>query len=169
MSSQGALLLSIPLKNGKNSQQKITDVLIDNDSTWNINHLRSIKSCYGKSPYFDFYFSRIKAVLDLKHNFLFDLNLSLINTIINLLNIEEAIEMSTSYLKKMSVDFEDKRNALSPKTKDGRIDSDLNFKQYDQVFSDQIKFEPNLSILDLLFCLGPEAPLYLKSIYNKSN
>jgi hypothetical protein len=33
---------------------------------------------------------------------------------------------------------------------------------YPQVFSDKIEFIPNASILDLLFCMGPSANIYLK-------
>ena len=38
------------------------------------------------------------------------------------------------------------------------------FKEYVQVFGNKFGFLPNLSILDLLFNLGPETKTYLNSI-----
>ena len=40
----------------------------------------------------------------------------------------------------------------------------LSHKSYHQVFSDRLPFTPNLSIIDLLMNLGPEATDYLKKI-----
>ena len=39
---------------------------------------------------------------------------------------------------------------------------DIANQVYPQVFSDKIEFLPNCSILDLLFCIGPSANIYLK-------
>ena len=38
------------------------------------------------------------------------------------------------------------------------------FPEYNQVFSEKHTFQHNLSILDLLFCLGPESIIYLKKV-----
>ncbi len=40
-------------------------------------------------------------------------------------------------------------------------DADFQPKEYWQVFRHKHGFLPNLSILDLLFCMGPEAIFYL--------
>jgi hypothetical protein len=39
---------------------------------------------------------------------------------------------------------------------------DKNFVKYNQVFEDRTAFQPNLSILDILFCEGPETNSILK-------
>jgi WbqC-like protein family len=38
------------------------------------------------------------------------------------------------------------------------------FPEYIQVFSDRNPFFPDLSILDLLFCLGPKSVDYLRGL-----
>ena len=53
---------------------------------------------------------------------------------------------------------------------------DLRYKKWDdlqdhssyvQVWEDKFGFTPNLSILDLLFCMGPESISYLRKIEQK--
>ncbi len=60
------------------------------------------------------------------------------------------------------LDALDMRNKILPKNfqKDRE-----NWKpRYPQVFEDRVGFQPNLSILDLLFCEGPNAINLLNSI-----
>jgi hypothetical protein len=40
-------------------------------------------------------------------------------------------------------------------------DPEFQPRSYWQVFQHRYGFQPNLSILDLLFCMGPEAVFYL--------
>jgi hypothetical protein len=54
--------------------------------------------------------------------------------------------------------FEDARNKWKPTN----FQEDASVK-YFQVFEDRIGFQPNLSILDLLFCEGPNAIYLLKN------
>ena len=166
LSSQGKLILSVPLKGGKHNNTNIRDVEIDYSEPWVLNHLRAIKSCYGKSPYFEFYFEDIKGILEKNFHLLVDLNSNLIEHFSHLLGIGKEILFTDAYLKRYENPWVDKRNLISPKHKYfDRLNTDFRFTNYDQVFSDEVAFEPNLSILDLLFCRGPEAILYLKDIY----
>jgi hypothetical protein len=41
-----------------------------------INHWRTIFSCYGKSPFFDYYSTDLEKLLGERHLYLFDLNLA---------------------------------------------------------------------------------------------
>ena len=70
-------------------------------------------------------------------------------------------EYAGTYTFALSEDYPlDYRNSFSPKVpypSEG-------FPPYYQVFDDRQPFMPNLSIIDLLFNLGPEAKDYLKRI-----
>ena len=168
LSSQGSTSLSVPLKSGKNNQKRITEVLINNEEKWALNHLRSIEACYGKSPYFDYYFHLCRTILQQSHNKLFDLNKIFISTFAEILGVEEKIEYSSEYLAHPQENIDIKRDFISPKKKNqAQLDTLFDFKPYDQVFSEEQQFAPNLSILDLIFCQGPEAVLYLAKIIKK--
>jgi len=99
---------------------------------------------------------------------LFTLNHEILNTCFKILDIDKGIQFSSEFLLVPRDNIDLKRDFISPKNKHRpRLDSYFNFSIYDQVFSDQRPFEPNLSILDLIFCLGPEAPRYLANTIRK--
>ncbi|GLR15451.1 WbqC family protein [Portibacter lacus] len=165
MSAQGRLALSVPLSSGKNNQLPIIDVGINNDENWALNHLRSIESCYGKSPYFEFYYHYFVDILSRKHQFLFKLNLEIIELFYKILGIEKKIVLTNKFIDGDETNIDLKRDFISPKSKyQDQLSQEFIFHQYDQVFMEEQPFEPNLSILDLIFCMGPEAPLYLAKI-----
>ena len=72
LAANGILNLSIPLKKG-NSQKSIKDVRISYYDNWSREHIMTLKSAYGSSPYFEYYFDRLEKILRTKHEFLFDL------------------------------------------------------------------------------------------------
>ncbi len=166
LSSQGPLTLSVPLMKGKNNQLNIKKVKIDNQTHWQLNHLRALKSCYGKSAFFEFYFDDIEAIYKQSFDFLFEVNTAFIITINKLLSIPPP-NFTDQYQKEYRPEC-DKRGFVSPKAKhQQRLHGQFTFSIYDQVFCEQQAFVSNLSILDLLFCMGPESVIYLKSIYNQ--
>lgn len=167
LSSQGPLTLSVPLKKGKNKQLSVREVRIDYTSDWIKLHLSTLQSCYGKSAFIEHYIQQLAKIYQSKPEFLFDLNLRLISTINKWLNLTNEIELTDAFYMLYNDGIMDRRNFISPKLQfKGILNSDFTFTPYEQVFSENMPFQPNLSILDLLFCQGPEAVLYLKRIYN---
>src|SRR5215216_1327217 len=53
--SNGLIHLSIPLVNGRSQKIPFKDVRISYREKWQLNHWRTITSCYNKSPYFEYY------------------------------------------------------------------------------------------------------------------
>jgi len=153
LTSQGVETLSIPLQKGKNHQAPIQDVRISYDEPWQNKHLHSIKSAYGKSPFFEYYYSDIEKILLKKPSFLFDLNVSSTEFILEKLKVNINLIFTDEYQK---VPSNDTVISWSPGLK-------ANSNSYTQVWSDRFKFIPHLSFLDLLFCTGPEAIQYLLS------
>jgi len=154
----GRQRLSCFLKSGKNEQQSIREVQLSYKEAWHKQHWNSIKTAYGNAPYFEFYADDIQAILFKKHNYLFDLNLDLLKCITKQLSLNIDFGLSPNFTKVIKEkEIIDLRNSITPK----QIDKSAPF-QYAQVFEDRHGFLGNLSILDLLFCTGPEAALLLR-------
>ena len=121
---------------------------------WQIKHWRSITSAYNHAPFFEFYKDEIYSILMEKNIYLFELNYKLIKIITS--NLEIKLPGISLNWEKLPSNYIDKRNEIHPKR-----EHDENYINYNQVFSRKFGFTSNLSILDLLFNLGPDAHLYL--------
>ncbi len=157
---QGEEVISVPLVKGKNASTPITEVKISYDEDWTRQHIQTIQSSYGNSPFLEYYLEDIVIILNKRHEKLWDLNNALFNYIIQKLDIEQNLRFTETYEKTYSFDF---RNSNSSSY--GHMRSEI-FKnlRYNQVFELKHGFLPNLSILDLLFCCGPESILKLNAI-----
>ncbi len=156
-STNGLQRLSIPLSKGKNERQNIRQVEISYDFNWQNQHWMSIQSAYGNAPFFDFYADDLEPIFKTKSEFLFDYNFNLLNGIFKLIGIDAKMSLSPSYEKNYSLPIEDLRNTIQAKTHRNKLDLAFKAYKYGQVFEDKSGFLPNLSILDLLFCTGPES------------
>ena len=158
LGSNGKTTLSIPLEKGKNEQMPIENVLISEDQNWRLQWLRTLKTCYGKTAYYDFYKSEIESCIMYDSDQLLDFNLHALKQIFPLIGQEVSFRYSDKYEKvPSSLDF---RNAIHP-----RLNFDASdWNPYPQAFEDRLGFTPNLSVLDLLFNLGPETKSYLQNV-----
>ena len=161
-SSMGLLRLSLPLAGGKNQQQPIRDVKLKYDEPWQSQHWTAIKSAYGKSPFYEHYEHRFLPIFQKKYEYLWDWNWDLLQVILDIISLEKNIELTAEFEKEPSKDILDFRNRISPKESKQFDDGDFNQAKYVQVFEAENDFLPNLSILDLIFCVGPEAIIYLE-------
>ena len=156
--SNGLVHLSVPLENGRNQRQLMKDVRISYAGRWQAEHLRTIESCYSRSPFFEFYRDGVWELLQKRQVFLLDLNLSILGWLQKILQYTGTISLTDTYCREYPPQVADIRNHFLPKNFQ---DDPMPFS-YTQVFGDRIGFQPNLSILDLLFCCGPEAKNLLK-------
>ncbi|MFY0593999.1 WbqC family protein [Roseivirga sp.] len=145
--------LSIPVHHG-GKKILMTDLAIDYKQKWMNNHWRAIQSAYGKAPFFDFYGDYIKDVFETNPGKLFDFNQTLLTLCLKLLRTKVEILNTESYQKMPPNDVIDMRSCIHPKKS---LDSLTWFRPepYHQIFGKD--FVPNMSILDLLFCTGPDA------------
>lgn len=165
--SQGPQTLIVPLSGKHNVgadghfKSLITDVQIDYSQKWLNNHWRSIQAAYAKAPFFEYYADALHAVLFKQYPHLYELNINLLTLCLKWLKLDVQIQESLAYHQQASIDEIDLRNAISAKNK-GLIRVEPRFKPYTQVFGNA--FVNNLSIIDLIFCTGPQALTYLQEV-----
>jgi hypothetical protein len=140
----GRLKLSVPTQKSTR-KGAYTEVKIDYTSNWQTEHWRSIENAYLKSPFFLYYGYRIEEVYKLKYVTLVEFNKALLLTLVACIKAPIKVNMNTTE----AVYFTPIQES--------------NNKPYPQVFDTMIKFEENVSILDLLFNLGPETKDHLLS------
>ncbi len=160
LSSQGVMDLGVPvLKTGDKMVMK--DVCISYKEEWQHLHWRALESNYGSSPFFEYYQDDFIRFYEEKVDKLLTLNKGLLDVILEELNIKKEITYTDEYFSSDMVEREgitDLRDAFSPKRE---CESDLLDKPYYQVFAEKYGFVRGLSIVDLLFNMGPESVLYL--------
>jgi hypothetical protein len=152
-SPQGRQLLSVPLRKGKHQQAPIQRVYIAYQEPWYARHWHAIQTAYGNAPFFVHYAEDIKDILYSKPGTLFDLNTQLLNVMNGHLRVPGNLTHSEIYEIRLD-DIDDLRNTIHPR-------SEYPVPVYQQVFTDRLGFLSNLSALDLLMHLGPEAHGYL--------
>lgn len=152
LSSAGIQHLSIPLH--KSSKLAYKEIRIDNSQKWTLNHERAIRSCYGKSPFFEHYASEIIGLVHKKHTHLWELNLTILSNCLEILGFNIKLSCTTKFDKIVPNRVTDLRSVIHPK-KPSILENHFPGIQYTQVFGN--KFVQNLSIIDLLFCEGPNA------------
>jgi hypothetical protein len=158
----GVLRLSIPLCSGKNEQQPIREVLIAGQEAWQRRHWQSIRTAYGNAPFFEFYADALQPFYERPYKFLFDFNRDLLYLLLDILDLPGRLEWTGAFDQTPPEDTLDFRDAIRPQKKESKPDPYFHPVRYQQVFEEKNGFLANLSILDLLFCSGPQAPLILK-------
>ncbi|MBN09192.1 MAG: hypothetical protein CMC79_02315 [Flavobacteriaceae bacterium] len=146
------LRLTIPIKH-LNNRRKDKEVNIYNGFNWQKNHWKSLESAYRSSPFFEYYEDDIRPFYTKKYKLLYNLNIDLINFVVDCIGLKIQIKEVDSNNQKINID-----EILNPKNKVKKI------KPYRQVFDNKNGFQSDLSIIDLLFNLGPESLDYIKSL-----
>lgn len=158
--SNGLVDLSIPVVGGRNKKQLMRDVKIDYSQAWQRQHIKTISSCYGKAPFYDYYITDIIKLLNCQSFFLFDFNWEIMLWLKKIMQIPVEISFTENFIYNYNQELIiDNRNKWLPKN---FLQND-NVIKYLQVFEDKFGFQKNVSVIDLLFCEGPNAKNLLKS------
>jgi hypothetical protein len=157
MTSAGRLNLVIPVSRHAGNHTLTRDIEISYREPWNRHHWKSITTAYRSSPYFNYYADIIQPLFESKETSLLIHNLWILSIISKILKIKVSTGFTEDYIKQPEAMI-DLRGAMKP----GRQQQSLSFPAYPQVFRHISGFEADLSILDLLFNLGPETGKYLE-------
>ena len=140
----------------------IRDIKVDYSTPWVRKAEKAIDSAYESSPYFEYYRDDVFDILDTAPETLWELNLSLIMFFVEKTGLGVSFRPTEYFSAPGQGPYgEDLRGSIHPKRPDTVL-SRLGLKKpYFQVFAGKYGFLENLSIMDLLFCEGPESLFYL--------
>jgi len=174
----GAAWLTVPVLGGRN--QLIRDTRIDNAQPWIRKHLQAIQHSYGRAPGFDGCFEAISTVYARGFELLSELDIALTKALCACLGIERELVVASTLDCAGSKD--DKLLALVQRVGGdvyisgpsaaaylrpqlwGQAGVELRYKDYSGYPEyPQISqpFDPSVSVIDLLFMVGKNAPDYI--------
>lgn len=151
--SQGVEMLTVPLTR-KHGKVSFADVQIDYSTRWPDIFWRTIESAYRNSPYYEHYADDLHKIIHSGKSSIFEMNFELLSFCLKTLRWSQHLSVTSQYQKSVNEAFSDMRSTIT--TRNTYIARGFySPTPYYQVFGSG--FEENLSILDLLFCTGPQA------------
>ena len=176
--ANGLQALTVPVEVG-GKKEEVREVRISDHNQWRRVHWNALQSAYSESPFFEYYADDIRPFFEQTYEFLIDFNEAIRQKMCELLDIDTSVSYSSGFMVHGSwfmvhgswfrvhgsgfmvqgSEFRDFREVIH--AKHPQDDPEFQPRSYWQVFQHRYGFQPNLSILDLLFCMGPEAVFYL--------
>jgi hypothetical protein len=180
---QGPVWLTIPVykKGVVLEHTPINQIKIDWSTPWNRKHWMSIQQSYGKAPFFKQYAPQLEAYYSRPYTFLADFTIGLTMTLSRLLGISATQFIRSSCLEVTGTKTDRLLQILQkiganyyisgPAAKDyleeekfeqlgiGLEYMGYHYPEYPQLYP---PYDPQVSILDLLFMAGPDALKYFE-------
>lgn len=144
----GAIMLSVPLEGGRNQKIRMKDVKIANHEKWATVHWRTLDACYRRTPFFEYFEMELQAIFSRKYNFLVDLNLATLDFYNKALKVKKEVILDSNFTLGATseiVDYRFQHPLCKP------------LEPYMQPFVERNGFIADLSMLDMLFCIGKES------------
>lgn len=159
--TQGLQSLTVPIESGLKPKgtELISDIRISDHGAWRHLHWNALRSAYGESPFFEYYEDDLRPFFERRWDYLLDFNEAIRQKLCELLDIRPTVGYTTAYEKQPAGPLSDYRDAIRPKHP--APDADFTPRRYYQVYEAKHGFLPNLSIVDLLFNMGPESVFWL--------
>ncbi|MBI3232623.1 MAG: WbqC family protein [Bacteroidetes bacterium] len=158
--AQGKFPMIVPVQQGK-TKLSMKDVQISYADHWQRNHIKTIKSAYGSSPYFIYFIDEFESVYMEQKKYLYEWNNNLLLWLFKQFKILSEVSLIVdpehyTILKASpkiveptaKIETTDLRNLYTIQNTDEVAEP------YMQVFSETTGFLPHLSILDYLFNIG---------------
>lgn len=157
LGANDVLAITVPLQGGRDQKAMTADLKVDYNGRWMKEHWRTLESLYNRSPFFYHYAPGLQQIWESKHALLWEMAEHSLRWVLQQLRWQGKIEYSTYFTPIISEDETDFRHRFLPKNRTQYL-----LPAYQQTFGE--RFETNLSILDLLFNLGPSAKNYLQQL-----
>lgn len=136
----------------------IKDLKVSDHGNWRHLHWNALVTAYSESPFFEYYQDDIRPFYEQRWDYLLDFNEAIRAKMCELIDIQPNVSYSLEF-RTLNSQLRDFRETIRPKHP--APDPDFTPRPYYQVWQQKHGFLPNLSILDLLFNMGPESILYL--------
>ncbi len=149
--ANGLQTLTVPVE-AFGEKPMVKDIRISDHNHWRRIHWNALMAAYSESPFFEYYVDDIQPFFEKHYDFLVDFNEAIRQKVCELIDIHPQVRYTTEYLSQHPHDYRNIIHAKHPGE-----DPDFTPQKYWQVFQHKHGFLPNLSILDLLFCMGPES------------
>ncbi len=154
-SANGKLALHIPIHFSQNNRQLYKDVKIADDGKWQLIHWKSLQSAYSTSPFFEYYKDDLAPLFHEKQDYIMAFNMKCLTVILDCIQMDLNYILSNNFEK--NTEHVDLRFLINAKN-----ENEFQINSYTQVFTNNHGFISNLSILDLLFNVGPNTLNYLQ-------
>ncbi|TAE16467.1 MAG: hypothetical protein EAZ47_06775 [Bacteroidetes bacterium] len=158
-SANGYLELTIPLQNGRNQRCELGQVKMVEDGAWRRQHLRAMETCYARSPFWEHYAPELKVLFEVDEVSLFRFNTHILEWLMKKTKCNAKLAVTEGLDRNATEKAE--LGAESEKLRPNNYKLVEGTKPYIQVFSEKNGFLKNVSTLDLLMNLGPQAANYL--------
>lgn len=153
--TNGIQTLTVPVEHS--DSPLIKDIRLSDHGNWRHLHWNALQSAYGESPFFEYYQDDIRPFFEKHWEFLLDFNESVRLKMCELIDIQPNVSYTKEFVSEENMaSF---RDVICPKHP--QDDPDFTPRRYYQVYEQKHGFLPNLSILDLLFNMGPESIFFL--------
>lgn len=149
--------MSVPIKGGRDKMHRpMMEVAINYEGKWMQEHARTLQTLYNNSPFFYHYQPAILALYNKQFTYLWEFCQASLAWVLQELQWEGQLGITNSYAEVLALGGIDCRNLFKPNNR-----HQISIPPYSQVFGSG--FTTNLSILDLLFNMGPESVYYLQN------
>lgn len=151
----GRMNLTVPIVKPESLTRSVwSDIHLSTHGEWWHVHLTALESAYGRTPFFEFYIDRFLPMLS-RHT---------VDRYVTLTSLNDAIEREICDILGIASPGTAQPNEITDDMRGNRLPR-LNPIEYYQIRKDRQGFIPDLSILDLIFNIGPESPLILAQIF----
>ena len=175
--ANGVQALTVPVQSQRSDGglPSAASPYVSSHGHWQHQHWQALQSAYGDSPFFEYYEDDLRPFFTETDRWplLYDFDEAIRRKLCELLDIQPCVvpppiptplssgkeRLSAALSPEGSAPFHDFRSAIHPKH--AAPDADFQPRRYYQVYEQKHGFLPNLSILDLLFNMGPESVFYL--------
>lgn len=159
LDANGSLALTIPTEKTETDKCLMRDIRISDHGNWRHRHWNALEAAYRHTPFFLYYEDDFRPFYERKMEFLYDFNMELARLVCGLIGIDVTLCPTEEYGAAPAGC--DMRESIHPK-RPWQDDATFAPKEYYQVFRERHGFVPNMSIVDLLFNMGPESILVLR-------